>query len=131
MTECLYPEPLKSFEPNPPIVPPPVTTVPILSKGSEALKDLNSAKGLGFDSWDIDFYSSMFANELRRDPTDVECFDLAQSNSEHSRHWFFGGKIFIDSVEKPCTLFQLVKATLPKESNSIIAFHDNSSVDLT
>lgn len=31
----------------------------------------------------------MFVNKLKRDPTSVELFDLAQSNSEHSRHWFF------------------------------------------
>lgn len=35
----------------------------------------------------------------------------------------------IDGEEKPLTLFQLVKSTLPKDvpNNSIIAFHDNSS----
>jgi phosphoribosylformylglycinamidine synthase len=67
--------------------------------------------------------------KLGRDPTDVECFDMGQSNSEHSRHWFFGGKMVIDGEEKPETLFQMVKATLPKDvpNNSIIAFHDNSS----
>ena len=60
---------------------------------------------------------------------------MAQSNSEHSRHWFFGGKIIIDGVEKESTLFSLVKDTLNKSNsvqnntnNSIIAFHDNSSV---
>ena len=54
---------------------------------------------------------------------------MGQSNSEHSRHWFFSGKMVIDGVEKSKTLFQLVKETLPKdkETNSIIAFHDNSS----
>lgn len=31
----------------------------------------------------------LFVNKLKRDPTSVELFDLAQSNSEHSRHWFF------------------------------------------
>ena len=37
--------------------------------------------------------------------------------------------MIIDNVEKPNTLFQMVKATLPKgvPNNSIIAFHDNSS----
>jgi phosphoribosylformylglycinamidine synthase len=66
---------------------------------------------------------------LKRNPTDVECFDMGQSNSEHSRHWFFGGKMIIDGVEKPKTLFKMVKETLTEESkpNSIIAFHDNSS----
>ena len=54
---------------------------------------------------------------------------MGQSNSEHSRHWFFGGKMIIDGQEKAETLFEMVKATLPKgvPNNSIIAFHDNSS----
>ena len=29
-----------------------------------------------------------------RTPTNVELFDLGQSNSEHSRHWFFSGKLY-------------------------------------
>eukprot|EP01037_Dinobryon_pediforme_P045626 gene45626-58268_t len=33
----------------------------------------------------------------------------------------------IDGEEKAETLFQMVKSTLPKVSNSVIAFHDNSS----
>lgn len=32
--------------------------------------------GLGFDEWDLDFYTKMFTEQLKRDPTDVECFDL-------------------------------------------------------
>lgn len=44
---------------------------------------------MAFDSWDMDFYIDLFVNKLKRDPTSVELFDLAQSNSEHSRHWFF------------------------------------------
>jgi len=54
---------------------------------------------------------------------------MGQSNSEHSRHWFFGGKMVIDGEEKSKTLFKLVKETLPKDTpnNSVIAFHDNSS----
>lgn len=51
--------------------------------------------GLAFDSWDIDFYLDLFVNKLKRDPTSVELFDLAQSNSEHSRHWFFKVNHFI------------------------------------
>jgi phosphoribosylformylglycinamidine synthase len=61
---------------------------------------------------------------------------MGQSNSEHSRHWFFGGTMIIDGEKKDETLFQMVKATLSKkgkddddddDDNSIIAFHDNSS----
>jgi hypothetical protein len=46
---------------------------------------------------------------MKRDPTNVELFDIAQSNSEHSRHWFFRGNIEIDGELMPNTLFGLVK----------------------
>ena len=54
---------------------------------------------------------------------------MGQSNSEHSRHWFFGGKMIIDGQEKELTLFKLVKQTLTEanKGNSVIAYHDNSS----
>lgn len=32
-----------------------------------------------------------------------------QSNSEHSRHWFFGGNMIIDGQPMPDTLFNMVK----------------------
>lgn len=35
--------------------------------------------GLAFDPWDLDYYTSMF-QKIKRNPTSVECFDLAQSN---------------------------------------------------
>ncbi len=125
MTECVYQTQLNSFYNG--LEPEKVRIIPILSEGKGALEALNREKGLGFDDWDLDFYTSMFQDTLKRDPTDVECFDLGQSNSEHSRHWFFGGKMVIDGEEKKETLFGMVKSTLPKESNSVIAFHDNSS----
>jgi phosphoribosylformylglycinamidine synthase len=40
--------------------------------------------GLAFDESDLDFYLKMF-QEMNRNPTTVELFDLSQSNSEHSR----------------------------------------------
>ena len=39
----------------------------------------------------------------------MELFDIAQSNSEHSRHWFFKADIHIDGVSQPHSLFDLVK----------------------
>ena len=44
----------------------------------------------------MDYYTDIFVNKLKRDPTDVELFDIGQSNSEHSRHWYFGGTIVVD-----------------------------------
>ena len=59
----------------------------------------------------------------------MELFDIAQSNSEHSRHWFFGGNMVIDGEKKDRSLFRIVKDTLTPEhrANSVIAFNDNSS----
>ncbi|CAN0439874.1 unnamed protein product, partial [Scytosiphon promiscuus] len=54
---------------------------------------INETRGLGFDDWDLDFYEKLFIDKLGRDPTDVELFDMGQANSEHSRHWFFSGKM--------------------------------------
>mmetsp|Transcript_24907 Transcript_24907/g.68666 ORF Transcript_24907/g.68666 Transcript_24907/m.68666 type:complete len:1318 (+) Transcript_24907:347-4300(+) len=127
MTEEEYDKPLTTFDNG--AKPVPVETVPIMKEGRAALERINAEKGLGFDDFDLDYYTTLFKEKLGRDPTDVECFDMGQSNSEHSRHWFFGGKMVIDGEEKDDTLFQMVKATLPKDvpNNSIIAFHDNSS----
>ncbi|TMW61487.1 hypothetical protein Poli38472_012678 [Pythium oligandrum] len=128
MTQEVYPTPLTSFWHGKSVEP--VRKIPIMERGLDALKEINNEIGLGFDDWDLQYYLNLFKEKLKRDPTDVECFDMGQSNSEHSRHWFFGGKIVVDGEEKPQTLFQMVKSTLTEEAkkNSVIAFHDNSSV---
>ncbi len=126
MTENLYSKPLESFRTG--IMPEKICTVPILEKGTAALEEINDRMGLGLDSWDIDFYFDLFANKIGRNPTDVECFQLSQANSEHSRHWFFKGRLILDGKEVPETLFQLIQAPMEANpSNSIIAFKDNSS----
>jgi|Deesub1362A_J573_1020465.scaffolds.fasta_scaffold01267_4 phosphoribosylformylglycinamidine synthase len=126
MTECPYPEPLSSFETG--IKPEPVYIVPLIEEGKDALRRINREMGLGLDEWDMDYYYNLFVNELGRNPTNVECFDLSQSNSEHSRHWFFKGRLIIDGVEVPHTLIDLIKEPLMlHKNNSVIAFKDNSS----
>ncbi len=126
MTECVYPQPLQTFETG--IVPEPVRVVPLLEEGVEALRRLNRELGLGMDEWDLDFYHRLFTERLRRNPTNVECFQLGQANSEHSRHWFFRGRLRIDGRETATTLLDMVRATLAAgPSNSVIAFRDNSS----
>jgi phosphoribosylformylglycinamidine synthase len=126
MTECLYPAPLDSFDTG--LKPEPVFTVPLLERGVDALRDLNRSLGLGMDTWDLRFYHDLFARRFGRNPTNVECFQLAQANSEHSRHWFFKGKLRIHGKEVPETLFESIRQTLhANASNSVIAFRDNSS----
>jgi phosphoribosylformylglycinamidine synthase len=126
MTEQVYPEPLRSFASD--AVPAPVVTVPVMERGRAALEAINKEMGLAFDEWDLDYYTAMFKDELRRDPTNVELFDIAQSNSEHSRHWFFKADLFVDGQQVPENLMDIVKSTLTaNKGNSVIGFKDNSS----
>ena len=125
-TECPYPRPLDTFETG--LVPEPVFSVPLIEKGIAALDEINREMGLGMDAWDVGFYYDLFANKFRRNPTNVECFQLAQANSEHSRHWFFKGRLIIDGKPAPETLMDIIRSTLHANPvNSVIAFKDNSS----
>ncbi len=126
MTECPYPEPLTTFETG--IKPEPFYEIPLIENGKFALEKINKEMGLGLDKWDIDYYYNLFVNDINRNPTNVECFDLSQSNSEHSRHWFFKGRLIVDGKEIPHSLIDIVKKPLKVNSeNSVIAFKDNSS----
>jgi phosphoribosylformylglycinamidine synthase len=126
MTECSYPDALTSFETG--IQPAQVRTVPLLEQGRAELERVNRKMGLAFDEWDLDYYTRLFRDDIGRDPTDVELFDIAQSNSEHSRHWFFKGRLVIDGQDSDRHLMALLRAPLEANpGNSVIAFKDNSS----
>ena len=123
MTECLYEQPLQSFETG--IEPEPVFEVPLVEKGVNALLEI---PGLAMDEWDRNLYYDYFVKDERRNPTIVEIRDLDNANSEHSRHGYFKGKQIINGVVMPETLLNIVKSTLKANpSNSLIAFKDNSS----
>ena len=126
MTECPYPETLTTFRTG--MRPEPAYSVPLMEEGIPALAKINVSLGLGLDDWDLEYYYDLFVNHVKRNPSNVECFDLSQSNSEHSRHWFFKGKLIVDGEEIPDTLMRIVKRPLmANPSNSVIAFNDNSS----
>ncbi|XP_031616970.1 phosphoribosylformylglycinamidine synthase [Contarinia nasturtii] len=133
MTQCRYTAenlPIKSFDEQ---LPKKTKSddwylVPVLSEGRTALEKVNNELGLAFDKWDLEYYLNLFKNVLGRDPTSVELFDLAQSNSEHSRHWFFKGKMIIDGVEHEKSLIHLIIETQKNTNqNNTIKFSDNSS----
>lgn len=129
MTECLYtPEnlPKNSFneklekKEN-------IKEIDILKKGADALKEIDRELGLAFDEADLTYYTNLFKNVLKRNPTNIECFDLAQSNSEHSRHWFFKGKMIVDGVECEESLIDMIVETQKHSNpNNVIKFSDNS-----
>lgn len=125
MTECIYPEPVRSFQIS--VRPENVYEVDVMGQGRAALETANTQLGLAFDSWDLDYYNDLF-QRVGRNPSSVECFDLAQSNSEHSRHWFFKGRLVVDGQEKPHSLFDLIMKTQESSNqNNVIKFCDNSS----
>lgn len=106
------PEPKKSFK---------------ISRTKESLSKLQQEQGWGWDDEDIDYIHKLF-KELNRDPTFTELMDLAQSNNEHSRHWFFNANIILDDHELSETLFQLVKKPYQAyPEQNVIAFADNAS----
>lgn len=126
MTEQRYREPVTSFELQ--VDSRPWITVDVMKRGRPALKEISDEMGLSFDDWDLDYYTNLFRNVLKRNPTSVECFDLAQSNSEHSRHWFFKGLLELDGQELPDSLIDMVANTQHHSgSNNVIKFNDNSS----
>lgn len=53
--------------------------------------------------------------------------DILAVCSEHSRHWFFRGKMEIDGQEQEETLFSLIMDTQRhSNNNNVIKFCDNS-----
>jgi phosphoribosylformylglycinamidine synthase len=58
MTEEEYPTKLTSFESGAHTVP--TKTVAIMEKGRSALEEINKEMGLGFDDFDLDYYTDLF-----------------------------------------------------------------------
>jgi len=129
MTQAIYDKPLRSFDLG--VVPEPVRTIPVLEEGPEVLYRFNVELGCAWDDADImDYIYPMFAHDLKRNPTDVELFQIAQSTTaEHSRHWFFKGELVIDGEPVPeKDLMEIIKTPWKRNpGNSVIAFDDDSS----
>ena len=129
MTECRYTDeniPKRSF--NERLVKrEKLHEIDVVNRGRSALQEWSDELGLAFDDADLDYYTRLFKNVLERNPTNVECFDLAQSNSEHSRHWFFKGKMVIDGVEYEKSLIDMIVDTQKcSNQNNVVKFSDNS-----
>jgi len=110
-------------------VPPrPLTTIPLIASGREALVAANAALGLALADDEIDYLDRGF-RALGRDPTDVELMMFAQANSEHCRHKIFNADWIIDGVREPQSLFAMIRAThAAHPQGTLVAYSDNSSV---
>lgn len=78
---------------------------------------------------EVSLITSIFRDQLKRNPTDVELMDFIQSNNEHCRRFLLNGKIVIDNEEQPQTMNEILQSCTrqnPLES-TIIAFGKDGS----
>ena len=127
MTEQRYREPRTSLRETIPVQKP--SLVHLLEKNYvQVLTKVSRQEGFGWDESDVLFIGNLFLHVLKRNPTDIELHQLAQANSEHSRHWLFRGILEIDGKKVDESLMDIVKAPLRHSpNNSLIAFCDDSS----
>ena len=85
----------------------------------------NTTEGLALSA-DEENYLASLAERLGRQLTDSEVFGFSQVNSEHCRHKIFNGTFIIDGVEKPMSLFKLIKLTSQTNPGRLVsAYKDN------
>ena len=129
MTEQHYPSGITSFDTG--VMSEDIKIVDLMGRGKVALEEMNSALGLGMDARDIEYYQNLFVEILKRNPTDVELFQLGNANSEHSRHWYFKGIMVIDGWRMAETLLEIVQEPLKRlgeRNRTLKAFNDNAGV---
>jgi phosphoribosylformylglycinamidine synthase len=129
MVEQHYPNGIISFDTG--IFPEDVQIIDLVGQGKIILENINKSLGLGMDKDDVDYYFNLFTKTLKRNPTDVELFQIGNANSEHSRHWFFKGQIVIDGILMDKTLLELVQRPLKNingDNRTLKAFNDNAGV---
>lgn len=128
MVEQRYSNGIISFDTG--VIPEEVQVIDLIGQGKITLENINKSLGLGMDKDDIEYYLNLFVNDLKRNPTDVELFQIGNANSEHSRHWFFKGQIVIDGIPMERTLLDLVKEPWKRlgDNRTLKAFNDNSGV---
>lgn len=108
--------------------PKPYKTVDILAGGSAALAKANTEMGLALNDEEIDYLVEAFKG-LGRNPVDAELMMFAQANSEHCRHKIFNADWTIDGVDKPNTLFGMIRNTYQKNPEGVLsAYSDNAAV---
>lgn len=85
----------------------------------------NEQEGLALNPEEVDYLEGL-SKKLNRKLTDGEVFGFSQVNSEHCRHKIFNGQFIIDGVEKPTSLFKMIKKTTEAHPNEVVsAYKDN------
>ncbi len=85
----------------------------------------NESEGLALSEEEV-AYLKQVSEKIGRKLTDSEVFGFSQVNSEHCRHKIFNGTFVIDGIEKPTSLFKLIKKTSQEHPGDIVsAYKDN------
>ncbi|MCC6869531.1 MAG: phosphoribosylformylglycinamidine synthase [Burkholderiales bacterium] len=110
------------------VAPRPLTTIPLLGQGRDALVRADGELGLALAADEIDYLETSF-RRLGRDPTDVELMMFAQANSEHCRHKIFNARWIVDGAAQEQSLFAMIRATHAAHPHgTVVAYEDNSAV---
>ncbi len=118
MLERVYPDGLNSHVFTTSRKPQPIVYIDDISA-------YNRSEGLALSPEEEEYLRSL-ADRLGRPLTDSEVFGFSQVNSEHCRHKIFNGTFIIDGVEKPMSLFKLIKKTSQVNPGEIVsAYKDN------
>ncbi len=103
-------------------------TIHIEPESILAIEDIaayNEQEGLSLSHEEVQYLETV-SKKIGRLLTDSEVFGFSQVNSEHCRHKIFNGTFIIDGVEKPTSLFKLIKETSKQHPNDIVsAYKDN------
>jgi phosphoribosylformylglycinamidine synthase len=91
----------------------------------EDISAYNKKEGLSLSDEEVSYLEGV-SKKIGRPLTDSEVFGFSQVNSEHCRHKIFNGTFIIDGVEKPTSLFKLIRKTSETHPNTIVsAYKDN------
>lgn len=91
----------------------------------EDIAAYNIQEGLSLSDEEVTYLEEV-SQRIGRKLTDAEVFGFSQVNSEHCRHKIFNGNFVIDGVEKPHSLFKLIRKTTETHPNSVVsAYKDN------
>ncbi len=109
-------------------LPRPLRFIALGEAGGAALEAANRDLGLALSADEIAYLAERF-HAAGRDPTDAELMMFAQANSEHCRHKIFNATWFIDGVEQPESLFQMIRSTHAANPAGVLsAYRDNAAV---
>lgn len=95
------------------------------------LRKINKVMSLSLDDTEIEWLVNAYDDNGTRSRamTDVELMTFASYNSDHCRHKVFNASYTIDGVQKPQSLFEMIRNTHRKNSRYVrSAYSDNAAV---